>query len=330
MARDKIYKADNARFMIDGMDLDSVASQDRDAEMKKLLDLLDEFYLHGVVPKCEDGMMAHVYAFGDWPSFIFSPFENVGKWNISNKTYQRMSSSLMANPGIFRNISDVDWTQKRGFKNDCGFSSIETGVHYSGDVDTWHKNREAYFRANQQDIDWDGRDDPDLSFLPNRHRSDLLLQQLIDKFVADSVDEEARKNNWTEEEYKKNYTRRYNEIAEKLDKNVGVTFHSKVMNDKDGSLEALADEVGTEICETNFYVYEDKLTRDERRKASGSLRKIFSIINKNGEKQYISIDFKHGMFEFLDKNGDHLGEYRFNGMFNSDPQPSHNFKTLRS
>lgn len=70
MARDRIYKADNARFIIEGMNLEKVAPAKRDAEMRTLLDLLDEFYAHGVEPKCEDGMKSHVYAFGDWHSFI--------------------------------------------------------------------------------------------------------------------------------------------------------------------------------------------------------------------------------------------------------------------
>lgn len=327
MARDKIYKADNARFIVDGMDFEKVVPTERDVEMRKLLDLLDEFYEHGVVPKCEYGMIAHDYAFGDWQTFIFSSFENARKWNISNKTYQRMASSLMANPGVFRDINNEDWEKCRGFRNDCGFSTIHSGLHYSGDESTWHNNRVVYYRDNQVEIDWDNRFDYGFSFLPNRYRSDILLQRIIDKFVTDSIDEEARRNEWTEEEYKNNFPRRYKEIKEKLDENVGVTFHDKIMNDRDGSRMALAEKVGTEICETNFYVYEDKLTKDER-KASGSHRKIFGIINKTGEKQYISIDFAHGMFEFHNHKGDHLGEFRFNGLPNSSADPTHSLRTL--
>lgn len=327
MARDKIYNADNARLTGDGMDLAKVTPTARDAEMKKLLDLLDEFYQHGVEPKCEEGMISREYALGDWQTFIFSPFEDVRKWNISSQTFARMSTSLMAKPGVFRDINNEEWKKSKGFRSDCGFSTIDTGLNYSGDVDTWHKNREKYFRANQKDIDWKGRDDFDLSFLPNRHRSDLSLQREIYKFVKEIFKKEAIKNNWTEDEYKQNFSRRCKEIAEQLDKNVGVTFHAKVMSDKYGSREALAESIGTEICEMNFYVFEKTLTKNER-KTSKSHRKIFSIINKNGVKQYISIDFAHGMFEFHNHKGEHLGEFRFNGMLNSPSDPTHNLRTL--
>ena len=32
--------------------------------------------------------------------------------------------------------------------------------------------------------------------------------------------------------------------------------------------------------------------------------------------QFISIDFGHGMFEFHDENGEHQGEFRFDGSQN--------------
>lgn len=327
MARDRIYKADNARFIVDGMNLEKIIHNDRDAEMRKLLDLLDEFYEHGVEPKCEEGMTSHIYAFGTWHSFIYGPFEDVRNWHISTQTYARMSTSLMAKPGIFRDINIEDWEKCKGFRNDCGFSTIDSGLHYSGDKSTWHKNREIYFQRKQEEIDWDYRDNPDLSFLPNRHRSDILLQRKIDEFVDNLVKEEARKNRWTIEEYNMKSSTLRKAIEDKLDKNVGVTFHDKIMNDKDGSRKALADVIGTEICETNFYIYEDKLTKDERI-ASGSYRKIFRIISKSGKKQYISIDFAHGMFEFYNHKGEHLGEFRFNGMLNSQADSTHNLRTL--
>lgn len=323
MKCDDLYRADNARFTVEEMDLQRVNAVQRDAEMRNLFDLLDEFYIHGVKPKCQEGMGSHKYAFGYWTEFSYGKFEDIKIWNISNQTYQRMAPTLMSHPGIFRELKDENWSKIGGFKNDCGFSSLNRGLHFSGDVDTWHHNRELYFQTNQKDIDWSNRND----FLPNKHRSDNLLQKRIDKFVENLVEEEAQKNQWTEEEYRNNYSNRCKEIKDKLDKNVGVSFHENVMNDNDGSLKAIAEEIGTQICKTNFYVYEEKLTKDER-KASGSSRKIFSLINKKGEKQYISIDFAHGMFEFLNHKGDHLGEFRFNGMPNKPANPSHSLKTL--
>ena len=328
MPRDSLYKADNARFTIAGMNLEEVESSKRDAEMNILFNLLDEFHEHGLKPRCENGMESHEYSFGFLIDFLYDSYDNVKKWDIKNKTFQRMQPTLMSNPGIFREIDEDAWKQKSGFKNDCGFQSIDKGNHFSGDIPTWHANRESYYRLNQHEIDWDGRNSIDLSFLPNRHRSDFLLFKEITGFVLYSIEKEADKQGLTIEEFKKKFPDRYNKLMNILNENVAVAFHRDVINDKNGTIAALADRIGSDICKINFYTYEDQLTKNER-KATGARRKIFSLINKNGEKQYISIDFAHGMFEFHDKNGTHLGEYRFNGMFNSVAESSHNFKTLR-
>ena len=51
-------------------------------------------------------------------------------------------------------------------------------------------------------------------------------------------------------------------------------------------------------------------------------------IIKDGKKQYISLDFHKGMFEFHDEKGIHLGEYFFDGTRNKGAEESHNLRTL--
>ena len=71
--------------------------------------------------------------------------------------------------------------------------------------------------------------------------------------------------------------------------------------------------IGSEICRVNYYIEEKDLSSREHQR-TGSLRKIFSII-RNGHKQYISLDFEKGVFEFFNEHGIHQGEYYFNGSF---------------
>jgi len=71
-----------------------------------------------------------------------------------------------------------------------------------------------------------------------------------------------------------------------------------------------------------------ELSNLERQYAK-SLREIYSIMNKDSKLQFISIDFAHGMFEFHDENGEHQGEYRFDGSYNSPKQPDHSFKCMK-
>lgn len=51
------------------------------------------------------------------------------------------------------------------------------------------------------------------------------------------------------------------------------------------------------------------------------------MINRDGKRQYISLDFAHGMFEYIDSHGNHIGEYRLTGDFNSSAQTDHGFKS---
>lgn len=91
---------------------------------------------------------------------------------------------------------------------------------------------------------------------------------------------------------------------------------------------AYAEKIGKQILKINGYMYETELSQREQ-VAAKSLRSIYSIINKSRYKQYVSIDFEHGMFELINHLNDHLGEFRFDGTYNSDPEPDHAFKTLR-
>ncbi|MDE7160125.1 MAG: hypothetical protein K2O24_04700 [Muribaculaceae bacterium] len=328
--RDRIYSADNARFTIKGMDITGVPEADRDRDLRWLLDLLDEFYAHGVTPKCESGMLRHYYSFGSIYDFIFASAAELKALGISRSLMQRMQTSLMAKPSILREIDTAVWNGLPGFKNDCGYASCDAGRHYSGNRPTWHSNREHHYRHHNDEIDWTGRvGEIKKEFIPNRVRTDELLRLGIDRHVRALVDEEATREKWTQEERQARFDSRVEEIKRPWrGESPEITFHREVMNHKGGTISAKAVDFGGMICEANFYVFEQDLTAAETEAAGGSMRRIYSLTGHDGKKQYISIDCKHGMFEFHDHRGNHLGEYRFNGEFNSGADPSHNLKTL--
>lgn len=94
-------------------------------------------------------------------------------------------------------------------------------------------------------------------------------------------------------------------------------------------MNSYTQEIGGKICLGNAYTYEYQLSVAESEANRREPRRIYSI-EKNGLKQYISLDFAHGMFEFHDHKGKHLGEFHFDGSPNksADSKGKHDFKTI--
>lgn len=335
----RLYQADNARCTIKGLDFAAVPSAKLNDELEELFNLLDEFSAHGLKPRCESGLGAYQYSFGYLTSFIYSSFYEVKATGlqIDQMLHQRLQPSLMISPGIFPEIPDSDWNALGGFHNDIGLRSNGTGMNYSHDVPTWHSNREAYFRLNQTEIDWSDRTAPiplkypNPEFLPNPERTRQILLEEIDHEATLQAEESVRRKGCPEAERAVRINEEKRQLLaqwEKIFPDPGLRFHEQVMRSKGPAIHGYAKEIGKRICETNFYVYEPDLTNAECRASGDSMRQIFSLTGHMGDKQYISIDFKHGMFEFHDHQGTHLGERRFDGSYNKKADPTHNLRTL--
>ena len=138
----------------------------------------------------------------------------------------------------------------------------------------------------------------------------ILKRELLAKFKETKTPEESQ------------------ELLEKItDNNVVHEFHRLVMGRQGDAIGGNASSIGGEICRCNYYTYEAELSDFERQYAKNPIE-IYSIINRNGKRQFISIDFHHGMFEFHDETGAHLGEYRFDGSFNSNAEADHSLKCM--
>lgn len=73
----------------------------------------------------------------------------------------------------------------------------------------------------------------------------------------------------------------------------------------------------------------DKPNADNIITPGGSLRAIYSLVGSEGKKQYISVDHKHGMFEYYNDKGIHQGEFRFDGTLNKKAKKTHDLKSIR-
>lgn len=181
-----------------------------------------------------------------------------------------------------------------------GYSNPKSYPEFVGDRSVWETWHREWYANHQEQIDWSEAEN---DWLP---RPDLargiMRRELINTLGRDKAVMIA-------------------------DSDVATLFHENVMKHQGDNLEAFALTIGGEICLCNYYVHERELSVMEHRQTN-SLRGIYSIVNRHGQRQFISIDFRHGMFEFHNKRGVHLGEYRFDGSFNSGPDERHSLRCI--
>lgn len=258
-------------------------------------------------------LYSHKFSYGDlytgllyraWSDFHADPVLKC----ISQNTYQLIQSFSQC-----IKLSSID--SEEGFRDKkmpqayigyCNSKGYGEFVGNVSDLEKWHR---VWYIAHPQDIDWSGTQN---DWLP---RKDLILDILRRELQAKLVEDGSKPDNAKQV---------VNAIA---DVNVVHEFHDKVMKHKGDNLEGYASQIGDEICRSNYYRFEQELSNMEQQNAR-SLRKIYSIVNKYGREQFISIDFGHGMFEFHNENGDHMGEYRFDGTLNSCAEVDHGLKCL--
>lgn len=299
---------DNSRILKGSLDIGLLAPADKDSGIRDFLDLIDCFRGNSVSVYKEEGFDSHQYPYGP-PEVLFylswkDALASMEFDGISQSVFEMIAPSLMQYPGIGREITNQAWETTAEYKSDFGLDIFRpVPKRYASRRNDWHKNRAAYYMTEQPEFKWPGNAD---SYLPNKPYSDSILETEVERHKKI-------------ESYKEHLT--------KLDKEpLFVQFHQGVMAHKGVGLPAYIDEVGSKICEANFYRLEVELSKEERR-LSHAPRKIYSMLNRDGKRQYISLDFAHGMFEYIDSHGNHVGEYRLTGDFNSSAQTDHGFKS---
>ena len=303
--------AEHARLLIDGIETANIAEEVRDGAFYEWGLLVEFFHQTSVVVVKQEGMDSHCFSYGSIYDLLYSSrqvfCQEPSLKGISQRTYQMIAPLLMQHPCVGGEISETKWNRKEYPKASYGMRENVQEVPYVTTVSGWQEARAKYYAIHQGEYVWQDEDDDD-DFLPNRLFSDKLLEDEIKKYAC-------------EDEYKK-------EKALHGRSALATVFHKHVMGKKGPALMANTEEVGSRVCEFNYYQYEKELTAREHA-LTGGKRKIYSIINREKRKQYISLDFRHGMMEFHDGTGKHLGEFRFTGEKNAEAEDSHDLKTLK-
>lgn len=88
------------------------------------------------------------------------------------------------------------------------------------------------------------------------------------------------------------------------------------------------DKVGTEVALRNGYRIDDELSKLNSKSNAESEKVKRKIFSHSKAKVFLSIDFRHGLFEVFNHNGEHQGEYSYVGekIHEADTSGKHDIK----
>ncbi len=254
----------------------------------------------------------HSYSYGSfYPNFVNLSWpefhECEGTKGVKQRTFQLMQGFCQC-PNMRTLENDLDFLKEKEPRTNTGYYNLGQTDGFVGNIEEWEIWHRKWNTEHPEDIDWSQSLNSWFS------RPDLIIKilkrELLKKFSENDTQEKARER-----------------VSQIKEADVTNAFHECVMKHKGDELEAYASEIGKEICQCNYYKYENQLSTMESQCAK-SKREIYSISNKDCRTQFVSIDFKHGMFEFHNEGGAHLGEFRFDGSFNSTNESSHDLKCI--
>lgn len=240
-------------------------------------------------------LYTYQYSYGNLYEFLYDPWEKIKDKPIFDGISQVLHQLLMSSFNVkIQDIEKEEFVLIEGNKGFAGFDYFSPDIPYDyvKCVVSWYNWRIKWMAHHPEDIKW-----TDDNFLPNKHYSNLILREELEK-VKGRFDRS-----------------RYVDL-----------FYEHVMKPKKagGEKEGYIREIGTRLCQANYYTYDREVSdKNKERSGYGVLRVIFSIIGRQGKKQYISLDFEKGMFEYYDYLGRHMGEYRFDGSNNKRAERSH-------
>ncbi len=264
------------------------------------------------------GLFFQKFLYADWNTFQ----HNKSLKNVSQNTYQLWHNCALEHPSLGTYISHDSWQKMNATKTEGGFKRpfIPTGSSFIYNWTKWIDWKSMYYRNNQKEVKHTvGK----TIYLPHLHYSNLYLVGFI--LSNKQVTLSKKERNLLQSFERDTKGTKIDEVIEAIN----TIFYERILKHKgQGEKEALIREIGTRICNINAYKGDNSLNKINRTQCS--LRSIFSLKNTFGTF-YISLDYAHGMLEFLDYRGVHLGEYRFTGQQNSpaDKQGGHNIKLTK-
>lgn len=298
-------------FFKRSLDVGLVDVQYRDCQLSGLVDIIQRASEENQVVLGEK-MTTCMYSFGALETLLYSEWNDFEKnpvlQGIGFNTYQRLVDCFTVNPcpKEINNQAYKAFLMRKGYIGLAKFGIPAILLPYTYDYQSYNNWQSDWYRMHPSDITWT----VDSPFLPNMEYVEKVLEEELVK---------AGKYEYTVGDAQ-------NSRVHKL----AIAFHDRVMRTKGPQMRSYTQEIGNIICLGNAYTYEKQLSENESEANSREPRSIYSI-DKNGVKQYISLDFAHGMFEFLDHKGKHQGEFHFDGSPNkpADPTGDHDFKTIQ-
>ena len=165
--------------------------------------------------------------------------------------------------------------------------------YYVFDLPSWYQLHCNYITKYPEYIDWS-----ESEVFTNTEYSDLCIFEMVDKYPHGFVK-------------KKDKIHYFN------------TELVRSVRDNKATLYDLA----VEIAKRNGYIYDDKLTKSEKKRRGTRLSAVFKV-KKHGVFQYLSLDTENGQFEVCDKRGNHIGVWNFSGTktHDADKDGGHDIK----
>lgn len=319
-----------------GVETSTIEENRRDESLCNFYMMLDIALAAGDSCFMTEEAYQHIYSYGDYfPAFLNLSWEEFNQKaslkGVNFNTYYYITSNFRS---IYpKRVTNENEFEQQGMpKGKGGFEHSDSSEDFLCNILHWEKWHCDYLSAHPEEIKWE----PESPFIANKNAVYEILEKEITSYIRRKYEERINKATNKKEEIRKIWDELFAEKVyhEKEDTTqpikqnaIALFFHHVVMPSIDHhSMTACCKEIGGKVCQANYYQYEQELSSDEQQACGGS-RQIYSII-KNNEKQYNSLDFHKGMFEFHDEKGRHLGEFLFDGTMNKEAQRNHDFRTL--
>lgn len=315
----------------EGLETSTIEERSRNESLLNFYMMLDEALKAGDSCFITEVATQYQYSYGEYfPKFLhlsWNEFRQIESLKgITQQVYEYITTSFQYR-FTPKSLKEEEFEQQTLPRGRGGFEHSDSTSDFLCNVPRWEEWHCKYLTEHPDEIRWDENS----SFIPNVEAVYKILKEEVLNYIKREYEKRISEAKIPEQEIEKIWSELCDEkkisSCQKMERKIVLSFHRVVMTSlSKKDLIAYCKEIGEKVCQANYYKYEPKLSSCEE-KDCGSPRKIYSIV-KAGKKQYISLDFHKGMFEFHDEYGIHLGEYLFDGTKNKDAEESHNLITL--
>ena len=320
----------------EGLETSTIEEKSRNESLLNFYVMLDKALKAGDSFYMTEDSWQHKYSYGDYfPAFVHLSWDEFKKIEslrgVEERVYQYITNNFQYSSTPKTIKDEEEFEQQDKPQGQGGFEHSDSPCDFLCNLPRWEKWHRKYLTEHPDEIRWDENS----SFIPNVEAVYKILKEEVLNYIKREYDEQISKAKAPESEIDRIWSEVYNDKIDRSKKGaipmkgkaITLFFHRVVLPSKSkAEMIAYCKQIGEKVCQANYYQFEYELSNEEKQ-ACGSQRKIYSIC-KDGKKQYISLDFHKGMFEFHDDQGIHLGEYLFDGTKNKVAEESHNLITL--